>query len=570
MIFPFRNNFNVFASICWILIVTISLGMISDPIHAEAQSNVPTLSSENVEKGMTGYGKTVFQGQKIDTFSVEVLGVIENSMPDQDMILVKASHPILESTQVMSGMSGSPVYINGRLIGALAYSWKFAKEPIAGITPIENIFNANRETSSGDGPGQGERLRSLLATSGFQGRYQKAFEEKFAEMGFPVQTTATGSVSTEEQDSYPSEVNFDPGDALGIQLMKGDLSITAIGTVTHVKDDEVYAFGHPFMNAGDIEFPMSTAEIHIPMPSVRTSFKLSSPVQAVGSIQEDRQSAIVGKTGQKPDMLSVNLQLETHDGSFLENYGVQVVRNQYLTPQLISSAASNFASKKINQLGLNRVESRVKLNLENAENIILRSSNVVSGGFDPWVFLPLSNLWMNPFRDIDVSSVDIDMTMKPEIEAARIKDLWMGDNTLRPGEKTTVYVQLDPYRGQPITRSVQFKLPSDVRGDRARLHAVPGSTLQGLKAEPESFDQVVDYINATRLDSELGIVLQVPELSLNASGHRLENLPYSVTGTFQRSSRTRSEFRIGDLLETLATDWVLEDSQSLTVPIRNN
>jgi hypothetical protein len=194
---------------------------------------------------------------------------------------------------------------------------------------------------------------------------------------------------------------------------------------------------------------------------------------------------------------------------------------------------------------------------------------MVSGGFDPWAFLPLSNLWMNPFKEFDVQSVTVDMTMKPEIEAARIKDVWIGENTFNPGQKTTVYVQLNPYRGQPVTRSVQLELPANIRGKRARLHAVPGSALQQLKARPDSFEQLVTYVNATRLDSELGIVLQIPRLSLNASGHRLKNLPYSISGAFQRSSRTRSNFRAGDLLETLPTDWVLEDSQSLTLPIRN-
>lgn len=532
-----------------------------------ARTSVDTLPVSRVEEGMTGYGKTVFENQTIDTFGVTVLGTLRDAMPDQDMILIRAEHPILESTQVMSGMSGSPIYVNGKLIGALAYSWGFAKEPIAGVTPIENIFQANRRYESSGGSNKGEQLRSLLTTNGFHGRFQSAIEEKFEELGFPVKTVATGSSGSTETE--PNGPPFEPGDAVGAQLMRGDLSMTAVGTVTHVDDGEVYAFGHPFMNSGRIEFPMTTATVHTPMPSLQSSFKISSPGRTVGAVTQDRQAAVVGETGNEPEMLPVTLNLRTSDGSFEKSYGVDVVRNRYLTPQLVSTAASNFASEKINQLGLNRVESRIHVELENSEDIVLRESSVISGGFDPWAFLPLTSVWNNPFRSVDVEDVTIDMTMKPELEAAMIEDVWLGSNTLKAGETTTVFARIKPYRDESITLKTEFTVPSTVRGDRAKLHVVPGSALQGLQAEPESFDQLVSYLNTGRLDSELGVLLQIPELNLKASGHHLDRLPYSISGAFQRSTETTADFDAADLTSVLETDWVLEGNQSVNLRIQN-
>jgi hypothetical protein len=527
------------------------------------------LTPDEIEEGMTGHGKTIFQGQSIDTFDITVKGVLSNALPDQDLILIEASHPILQNTQIMSGMSGSPIYVNGKLIGALAYSWSFAKEPIAGVTPIKKIFQARERGRTPSGGSNLQKIDLTLSTSGLGGRYRELLEKKLGSRGVSVRTVQSGSGEPAAAMASSDTSVFEPGDAIGAQLMSGDVSMSAIGTVTHASDGKVYAFGHPFLNSGRIELPMTTAKVHIPLPNLQSSFKLSSPIERVGTITTDRQAAIVGQLNSKPDMLPVNLHLDSEGRPFSDTYQVKVIRNKYLTPGLINTAASNLATTQMNQLGLNRVESHITLHLESGRDINIRKSSLVSGSFDPWAFLPLSNLWQNPFKTLKVKSVDIDMTMTPALEAALIQDVWLGSNTLKIGQKAKVFAKIKPYRGDAVVRSTTFKIPQTLAGDQARIHVVPGSRLKGLQAQPSSFTQLVDYINSGGMNNQLGVLIQIPELSFSASGHRLDNLPYSVSGTFVRVTKTNANYLPAALTHRLETDWILQGNKSLTIPIKD-
>lgn len=558
---------------CLGLLVVLLLGLVSGrtSIAAEPPKDLQTLAPDKLRKGMTGHGKTIFEGNTIDTFSVEVKGVLEDALPDQDLILIKASHPILKSTQIMSGMSGSPIYVNGKLIGALAYSWKFSKKPIAGVTPIRRIFEANRSNFL---TSQNRNLRQVgasLSVRGIQGRYRDVLEKKLSRYGIQVRTVISGSGGSKRSVPHQTETTepLKPGEALGAQLMKGDLSLTAIGTVTYVNGDRVYAFGHPFLNSGRIELPMTTAKVHLPMPNVRSSFKMSSPVRTVGTITDDRQAALVGKSGVTPEMLPVNIKLKTPKMDFSETYSLKVIRNRYLTPGLINMAASNFASRKMNQIGLNRVESRIHLDLSRNKDVILRESSVVSGSFDPWAFTSLPDLWQNPFRRPSVKKVDLSLTMEPRRETAKIKDIWLNKSTVQPGESLTIYTTVKPYRSESLTKSVKVKIPPTLQGDKIRVHVVPGSSLRTLQADPKTFNQLINNLNNNRLDTELGILVQVPQVALKAEGYRLKTLPYSFSGVFKRATVSSAEYKPATIVRSVDTNWVLQGKRTLTVSIRN-
>lgn len=567
----FPKNFWGIKSLITVFVLTACLGILT-PIQAtgtQLPDDLEILTPDQLEKGMEGYGKTVFSGQTIDTFSVVVKGVLKNVMPDQDFILVKAKHPLLETTKIMSGMSGSPIFIDGKLVGALAYSWGFEREPLAGVTPIKKMFDANRNQKISDNKTV-KKIRSTLATSGLHSRFQGLLEKKFEKIGVPVKTVAGGMGSSKMgSDTTSGSDDLQAGDAVGARLMSGDLGMTAIGTVTHVQNDQVYAFGHPFMNSGRIEFPMTTAKVHTAMPSLKSSFKISSPKKTVGTIDEDRQAAIVGVTGQKANMLTVNLDLNAPRNDYSRNYEVNVIKNRYLTPNLINMAAANFATSKMNQLGLNRVESKIKLNLNSGKTINLQKTSVVSGSFDPWAFLPLPNIWQNPYKKLSVESVDISMTMKPSADFAKIKDAWLSDDSLTPGETVTVFTELNPYRGNPTIKRSKIQVPEHLAGDKAKLHILPGSALIQLQAKPTSFKQMVKYINSQSLDTRLGILLQVPKLSVSARGHQLNKLPYSIAGTFRRAVRTSADYDPVSITEQLKTDWVLKGKQQLMLGISN-
>lgn len=539
---------------------------------ASAPPDTAMLTPDQLEQGMTGYGKTVFYGQDIDTFSVRVIGVLENIMPDQDMILIEANHPLLKKTKIMSGMSGSPIYVNGKLIGALAYSWPFAKESIAGVTPIKDMLALGRRGPSASGSSSVERIATPLVTSGFNNNLQDTLESKLEQYGFRGKMIAGGQATTAEGGrpvgNAPQSGGLSGGSAVGIQMMRGDLSMTAIGTVTYRNQDTVYAFGHPFLNSGNTTFPMTTAEVVTPMPSLQSSFKLATAVEPVGAIHKDRQAAVVGTMGNTPSMVPVTIELASPQQNFADTYHVDVVRNKYLSPGLINMAAANFASSHMNQLGLNRVESNVKVVLENKRDLKLGTTNVVSGSYDPWTFLPLAGVWNNQFEQIDVKRVSIEMTMKPKQDWASIEDVWLNSNSLTPGETATVFVRLHPYRGQSRVKKINLDIPPSVPGSKAQLTVLPGSQLIALQAQPENSRQLIQYLNSYRKDSQLAVVLQIPRYTMDAAGHDLPGLPYSISGAYQRAHNSTASFKPGTIKEVIPTNWVLKGKQTLTLPLK--
>jgi hypothetical protein len=312
---------------------------------------------------MNGVGRTEFEGTKIEEFSVEVIGVLENIGPKQSMIVARLEGGPLAKTGVIAGMSGSPVYIDGKLVGAVAYGFPFSKETIGGITPISEMIDATRTPASGTpapraastrfpvsyGPGgpkapldrqafvaalnrplpaiplsagamrgdvpshlAGQSLGPLSVPLVFSGFDPATFEWArgiFAGMGF------TPVMGTGGKGKIPSALpDLQPGGAVGISLIEGDLDLSATGTVTHIDNNRVYAFGHPFYNLGPTQFPMRKAYVYSVFPSLYQSWKISSAADAVGTIDQDRITAVAGTIGKQPRMIPVEVKLKTSRG----------------------------------------------------------------------------------------------------------------------------------------------------------------------------------------------------------------------------------------------------------------
>lgn len=550
-----------------LLILTIFLVTTGSTLNA-ANKQVPTMPVSKLEKGMTGYGKTVFRDNTIDTFDVRVLGILNNVMPDQDMILIRAKKDLLQQTKIMSGMSGSPIYINGKLVGALAYSWPYEKEPLAGVTPIDNILNAGRRPELSPGQGKFTKIQTPLVASGLSGNARKSLKKNLKEHGVSTQIM-TGGTTNSDKVSMRSESRLVPGSAVGAKLMSGDLNLTAIGTVTHRTDDRVYAFGHPFMNAGRIEFPMTTAFVHTYMPSLRSSFKIASPRKTVGTIVEDRQAAIVGQFDYKPNMIPINIDLSIPSHDFNENYSVNVVRNRFLSPGLINLAASNFAQSKINQLGINRLKSTISVTFENHKDLQFSQSSIVSGSFNPWAFIPLSQIWSNRFDRPEVEQVSIDLTLVPEQDSARIDETWVNKSTVKPGEKLTVFTRIKPFRSESKIRTSNIRLPSKLKGGNVKITVVPASMLSQLEASPVNLDQLINRYNSIKSPSKLATLLQFPAVSMKASGHRMDQLPLSIAGAYEILDQSKIKNQPSSIQSIKKTDWILSGQKSVSIQIDN-
>ncbi len=547
-----------------LLLLTVGLLVAVVGIHptfAAEFSEDTMMRVDDVEPGMTGYGKTVFEGTQVDTFAVKVEGVLEDVMPGQDLILVSSDAPVLQGPMIIAGMSGSPIYLNDKLVGALGYSWGFQRRPIAAITPIENIL---RDRRVGEPSREMAGLQSItmpVVASGMTPEARQEIEDVLSDHlagPFELQTGGQGSSSPVEG------AELKPGAPVGVQLMRGDLSLTSMGTVTHVAGDEIYLFGHPFMRGGEVEFPMTKGVVHTIMPSYSSSFKLASPGAAVGSVREDRQASVVGELGGTPEMLPVSIRLRVPEENYEETYQVEVIRDRNLTPGLVGSAVLNFASTELGQLGTNRVNTSVNVSLPDRRDLSYRTTTVSPQSVDIRALQPLLELWNNPFGDFQPDSIEFDMELVKQDERAAIERAWLDRSTVRPGETVTVHVSFQPFRETPRVESYPIEIPSDIPPEISRLTIVSAEQLIQLQPQPRSVEDLIRRTNRLHGADELAFVLEYPGASVERDGQRMEGLPRSMAGII-----TEGTDSIERHVETARTPWVVQGSTQLELDIRH-
>ena len=409
-----------------------------------------------VRKGMHGYGETVFDGTKLERFDVEITGVLQNIGPGQDLILAKVSGPVVDRAGVIAGMSGSPIYIDGKVIGALAYSWQFAKEAIAGITPIDEMlkiaqvdghpagsfiaatprmsgseflkaivehktaekFESMMSSMTGATPASaiaGARPIAVpLSMSSFAPDTLGRFGKYLDPMGFmPV---PSGASSTSTTSATPAAKEFAAGDAIGA------FNVAATGTVTYIDGDRVYAFGHPFLDMGEVAFPMAKSEIVGVLPSLASSFKFANTGAIVGAFRQDRAVGIMGMMGEKADMIPVDLEVEGSGPA--QKYHVDVLRHSQLTPLILAMAADTVVAGAQRAAGERTVllESEIKLK-GFSEPITLRegwAGAQARQAIPSYIAVVAGYVMSNEFRTADIEFVKIHLRHTDDLKIAKI------------------------------------------------------------------------------------------------------------------------------------------------------
>jgi hypothetical protein len=328
-------------------------------------AQTPLFPLKDVRAGMRGVGRTVFSGSRIDEFQVEVLGVLDNIGPKQSLILARLSGGPLEHTGVLQGMSGSPVYIDGKLAGAVAMAFPFAKDPIAGIRPIEDMIKVGaaagtapvqraasprqpvligapdltqafaKPASAAVGQSRLVDIATPVSFGGFTRGAIDAFAPQLRALGLePMQSVSSGSAAPPRMGNPDG---FLPGSMISVQLMAGDLSVGADGTVTHIDGNRVYAFGHRFLAVGSTALPFARSEVVTLLPNLNTSFKLSVSKDWLGTIDQDRDTAVAGELGRRPDMVPVSI-VVSRGGRQVESYRMQMINDPLLSPLLTQMA----------------------------------------------------------------------------------------------------------------------------------------------------------------------------------------------------------------------------------------
>ncbi len=496
--------------------------------------------------GMTGYGLTVFEGARIDTFGVRVVGLLENVRADGTLLMVEVSGHGLELSNIAQGMSGSPVYLDGRFAGALAFGWSGALKPIAGVTPAEEILAL--PTYSAAVPGAGPRslppdLRSLLTPGSFDGQLARdlfpeglsdvnGFGDEAADLSFPftvgewplprdmimtllgdltpggpgalpgpeswiVQPVGHGSRTVGDGADIPEPGPvFRPGSACAVPLITGDAKLGVIGTVTWVDDDQVFMMGHPFMQRGPVVWPLATAEVLTVFPSRQMSFKIGTIGRIVGSVHHDQRAGLSGRTGPAPVMVpvSVELELPAAAGAARRSYEFAVVDDIRLTPTLVFWSLYNSLLVEGDDASNQNLSYRIETVWEGpdalaAEPLVL--SGVVAGpggavGLAAEWMAPLSILLDNPYDEVRLKKVRARLVLTRPMATATIVGLTGPRMLPEPGHEVVFRVELQPRLGGLQIIEMPVVLPVHMEPGPFRVIAASAAELFAFEAQRAS------------------------------------------------------------------------------------
>ncbi|MBM3858347.1 MAG: hypothetical protein FJ395_01705 [Verrucomicrobia bacterium] len=536
-----------------------------------------TLRPEQLTPGMKGYGLSVFRGTKPERFEVEILGVLKNAFPKQDMILIRMSGANLEHHKVIAGMSGSPIYIDGKLIGALAYGWTFENDPLAGVTPIHNMLaEIDRKAEPGLAPAPATRasseaalqpLLTPLALGGFSPRVIAQMAEEFRPYGLlPV---AGGGASGALKRS---DADFEPGGAIGVQLMRGDLDATGVGTVSYVdkKRGRVLAFGHPFLQAGLISAPAVHAEVHVVMSSLQRSFKMASPVSERGAMVGDWQSCIVADTATTARMIPVVARVVNRGTGHNEQYALEVIDHPVFTPRLIVNALAEVIGSASGSSQDTMLQVRLTAVLSDRSITLTNTFFHPSGGlFNSGSVMPIAQLFSSPFGRPQINSAEIHVEATLERRTADIKRAYFEKAQVERGEKAKLHVVLKPF-GQPEQiRTIPVTVPAATDTLRELVVVVTsGATAPADVAAPDSLDDYLRAIQKRHRSTDLVAVIQTAGQGLQYRGKLLRNLPPSALGVLG-DDNPFGPLGAADVQQLVTpTGWVLSGTAVARVPIR--
>jgi len=590
----------------------------------------PEMGIDEIRPGMEAVGHTVFSGTKVEDFKVHVLGVLENVFGTRrNLILARLEGGPLANAGVIAGMSGSPVYVDGRLIGAVSYALgSFAKEPIAGITPIGEMtdattfgggrppgarvqlelpftpesvgaalrkaFSWNRPfadtpesvhlvgTNAVDGLAGGQlgmALRPIatpLVMSGFEPRVADLLSAAFSSQGF----VPTGAAAAARAGEMPFDGPLKPGDAVGIMLINGDLEMGATGTVTHVDGNRVYAFGHPLYDLGPIEFPMTRAYVYTVLPSLFSSLKVSATSEVIGTFSQDRATAVAGTLGPGPRMIPVSLTLEQSRGPS-RTFRFSVINDQLFSPLMTYAALLNTLGSYERQYGAATFAVHGEARVEGHEPIAfddLFSTQQSAVDASAYVVAPLTYLLGSDREKVQVDGLDLTIRSTEEPMTATLERVWIDDPRPRAGRTVPLKILMRTYRGDDIIKTLPIAIPSHATGsisvvvtDGARLNQTEQREIR-TPEQQRTVDQVIKSLNHLRHNSTLYVRLLGSDGGAVVDGEALSALPPSVLAVLEadRNGGSFNALRSATLGEwELPTDHAVTGARTLTIALQN-
>lgn len=611
----------------WITAAGIPLLLLAGAVRA--QNNFFRL--EDVRPGMKGIGRTCYQGSKPEEFQVEVLGVMRHMSPGGDAVLVRISGGPLAQTGVFEGMSGSPVYIDGKLLGAIAFSFPFAKEPIGGITPIEQMVDGFAEVPDA-GPGglriikksmlwkhllpqpagldaapwpaltaQDVNLQPALAPfaghalmpigtplslGGFSPETLRTYAPQFRAFGMSILQGGGGASSGMQGRPAPSSpadsAPVEPGSNLVIPLVTGDFDVSAGGTVTYLDGKKLYAFGHPLFNLGFSQLPMYKGKAITVFPSLQSSFKILEMTDAIGTLRQDRSMGIYGVVGEPTTMIPMRIRMTTGRG-IRKTWNYSVVQDRFLTPLLLNLTIFESVNSTERAMGVStiRVKGKISLKGEKPIEIENRYSSEGSSSANAAISIaaPVYFLLASGFRDLQFEDIDLEISSVEEDRSATLDSIRVDRSEVRAGESFNLDVFYQKANGDVLHESYPVTIPPSITPGPISILVADGTAVmqtdareQGEDLIPRDLTQLIKFMNNLRRNDRLYLRLFRREAGAVVHGEGLPGLPPSILSILrsERTSGSMSQIQTLPLLEYEFPpgDYVVSGAKVLNLIIR--
>jgi hypothetical protein len=576
---------NTRTSLFFLILLALSMpifGQTAGTSGASAAGSGKFLPLTEVREGMKGTAMTVFRGSEPEEFEVEILGVLPGGVgPKQDLIIGRIGGGAANRTAVFAGMSGSPVYVNGKLIGAISYSFPFSKEAICGITPIEqmiSIFEERpRSTTENREPVPVSfaeiasatyemRLPQQLPTSspvvaaGSGSMLQAVAGQSFRRIGTPLTFTgiaqstldlfapqlmqaglipvAAAGGSAKITPMKKADANTLKGGAsVSMMLTRGDYSLAAAGTVTMRDGDKVYAFGHPFLSLGTSDLPMSESSVITVVPSVSNSFKLAVPEAMVGTMTQDRATGVFGTLGRAPRMIPVKLNVETSRGQ-QESIEYEIAQDDFLTPLLLNITVYNAIVAQERSIGDSTVMIDGAINITGQQPIKLnrrfggQQASMMAAGS---VATPVNLLLRGRFDDLDIDSIELTLRSVDGSKAAELDRIAVDRVQVKAGETVNLQAFARTASGRTFVQPIEIKIPAGTPAGKLTINVGDGGAIQKTDAiqqfVPNGLSDLVTMINRTKLPDRLYVKLLRETKGVIIGASEMPNLPPSMLAT---------------------------------------
>lgn len=581
---------------------------------------------EDVRPGMKGHGFSVFQGTKPERFEVEILGLLDGvPNPKQSLIIARLSGPLVDRTSVFAGMSGSPVYIDGKLVGAVAYSFPFSKEPIAGITPIKYMIDIF-ERRDAEPPRTSQRVsfNTLMAASNagplaFPAPFAAQVGPRAATNGLltpyvgqtimPIATPMTfsgvpqsvldmfaedlrkagiqpiagiGGGSSLSPMVASNETTLAAGTSVSVQLVRGDFTIDAAGTVTYRDGERIYAFGHPFLSSGQTSWPMAESSVVTVIPNVNNSFKLSAGGNLVGSISQDRSTGVYGQLGAKPRMIPVRLTVHTSRNK-AEAYNFEMVSDSFLSPLLMRIAMFSSILATERQVGNQTIKVTGRIAVNGHPDIVLDNSFSSSSGAALHavndVARPLAILFNSGFDAVDLRSIEVEVTSLDSRSSGFLNRLWIDKTEVRRGDTIEIQAFARNDNGNEFVERIPLQIPTDAPigplvilvGDGASINQTDARTQPSADFMPKDLGQLVRAINKLKKNNRLYVKVMRSGGGAIVNNEEMPVLPPSVLATLgsQRTAGGYTPLSVATLSESALppSQFIISGQQTITINV---